>query len=171
MHILENILYDYVDGILSPSEKEIAENHLLNCPSCKEKVDRINSIEADISSYYIDQDFLSEKMEKIYADIKPQPVIENKVNRFFTRKIPLGLAGAFTFSFAMIIVGAVRMFSPRSEDIVKVVPGSSPYASSSNIHPVSTREDMTISDHINAIKGLGYEVDETQDGHYIIYQK
>src|SRR5215469_10563958 len=72
---LHEILYDYLDDMLSPAEKVCAEKHLLGCGACREKLQREMLLAQTLS------DRLGQVVEKIALDTNAQRGMVRAVQR------------------------------------------------------------------------------------------
>ncbi|RZB33440.1 MAG: hypothetical protein SRB2_03993 [Desulfobacteraceae bacterium Eth-SRB2] len=51
--IKKRFLMDYIEGNLEPDQKTLVENHLVNCPQCREHFEEIQRIEHLLKSYAV----------------------------------------------------------------------------------------------------------------------
>ena len=169
-HIGNNnsIIYDYIDNELDEYKMEQIDYHLDNCASCRESVERIRDIESKFSSFALSPEFLEEKKEGIRYSISQESNESGLKSILLNKKAALILSGGLTLSaFVAVSIGAVNIFSQKSQGIEQIIPASNPDFAIDNIYKTGKE---TFDYHIQEIEKMGYKVVEN-DKEIVIVKK
>ena len=159
MHYNDDKLFEYLDGFVKPSELDALKDHLSQCQECKDRLNELSEFNRSLSKLSLSDEEISVESKKIFGEIYKDCIDEKNVP-FYKKAISVPLSGLVgcAAAFVMITIGSIMMFNPRSNDIVKIVPGANPTIDKENVYKVGDVKEMTIEDHIKAIEDMGYGV-------------
>ena len=162
----DQILNTYLDGELSEPWKTQVEEHLSYCVACKERLNRLKSLQQMVCDAQLTEEEIVPRQEKVlsfmeknYFDKKKPSLIHKKIKVSFGGM--LGVAAAFTLIVATAIWGGQgdsQTFIPNT--------GINTDINENNVSMVSVREpqiptldDFTLEEILSNLDDRGYTVD------------
>ena len=84
--IKSRFLMDYMEGNLEPNQKTLVEDHLANCPQCRQEFERIRGICFFLNSYTVadpGEAFWDSLSSRIYSRVNSEELAQKKLREIF----------------------------------------------------------------------------------------